>query len=306
MTAIGAAVGVVIDELVGEPPYPRHPVALFGSAMTRIERLTYADSRLAGVVHLSLGVGLALAVGRLATRLVGRNVATAAAVAVCAAGRMLDTEALAVRDLLRARRLPEARLRVRSLVGRDTGQLGDEELCRAVIESVAENLVDAVIAPLWWGAVAGPAGALAHRAVNTLDAMVGHRNRRYLRFGWAAARADDLANFVPARLAALAVAASHPERAGAVQRVVRRDAPRHPSPNGGVIEAAFAAALGITLGGANRYGDVLEDRGVLGEGGAPSMDDIERAVRLRRRVSRAVALAAMTAGALSSYRRRNR
>lgn len=306
MTALAAAVGVGLDELIGEPPYPRHPVALFGSTMARVEQLTYADQRLAGAVHLSIGVGLALGAGGIATRLLGRGAATAAAVAVCAAGRMLDTEALAVRDLLRAGQLPEARVRVRSLVGRDTGHLGTEELCRAVIESVAENLVDAVVAPLWWGALAGPAGALGHRAVNTLDAMVGHRNERYRRFGWATARADDLANYVPARLAALAVAVVNPGRLGRVHRVVRRDAARHPSPNGGVVEAAFAAALGVTLGGANRYGDTVEHRGTLGDGGAPCIDDITRAVHLRRRATLALVLTAATLGAASTYRRRSR
>ena len=145
---------------------------------------------------------------------------------------------------------------VRHLVGRDTAELSPEEVARATVESVAENASDAVVAPLLWGAVAGLPGLLGYRAANTLDAMIGHRSPRYLRFGWAAARLDDLANWVPARLAALAAAAWAPlvgGTAGNAVGVVRRDAGRHPSPNAGVVEAAFAGALDVRLGGRNAY-----------------------------------------------------
>ncbi|MGA8995711.1 MAG: cobalamin biosynthesis protein, partial [Nocardioidaceae bacterium] len=124
---------------------------------------------------------------------------------------------------------------------------------------------DAVVAPLLWGAVGGPAGLLGYRAVNTLDAMVGHRSPRYHRFGWAAARLDDAANLVPARVAAtLAVLLGG--RPAASLRAWRRDARRHPSPNAGPVEAAFAGALGLRLGGVNRYGADVQDRGLLGDG----------------------------------------
>ena len=123
--------------------------------------------------------------------------------------------------------------------------------------------------------------------------MVGHRDDRYARFGWASARLDDLVNFVPARLTALAVACVRPGAAATVWRIVRRDAPAHPSPNGGVVEAAFAAALGVRLGGENRYGDVVEDRGTLGDGRPPGPGDIAAAVRLRRHATAAFALGAI-------------
>ena len=169
-------------------------------------------------------------------------------------------------------------------------------VARAVIETLAENTVDAVTAPLFWAAVGGAPAVLAHRAVNTLDAMVGHRTERYRRFGWAAARADDVANWVPARLTGLAVAAVRPSRAGAIARAVRRDAPAHPSPNGGVVEAAFAAALGVRLGGRNTYGDVVEDRGTLGTGPPPGSADIRAAIHLARST---VAMLAITTAVVS-------
>ena len=146
--------------------------------------------------------------------------------------------------------------------------------------------MDAVVAPLFWATVGGAPGVLAHRAVNTLDAMVGHRTPRYERFGWASARADDLAAWLPARLTAMLVATVRPRRARAIVRAVAADAPHHPSPNGGVAEAAYAAALDLRLGGTNRYGDRVEHRGVLHPAGrAPEPADIARAVTLLRDVT---------------------
>jgi adenosylcobinamide-phosphate synthase len=156
------------------------------------------------------------------------------------------------------------------------------------VESVAENTSDAVVAPLFWGALAGLPGLLGYRAVNTLDAMIGHRSPRYLRFGWAAARLDDAANWLPARLAAVLTAAIAPSVAGspaAAWRAWRRDARQHPSPNAGVVEAAFAGSLGVRLGGTNSYQGRAEVRGVLGDGRPVAVADIARAVRLSRRVS---------------------
>ena len=189
-----------------------------------------------------------------------------------------------------------------------------------MIESVAENTSDAVVAPLLWGAVAGLPGLAAYRAVNTLDAMVGYRSPRYLRFGWASARLDDAANWIPARVtAALTVACAsrsaplaplpgtsaqsppaegHPGAgpAAAALRAVLRDGARHPSPNAGRCEAAFAGALGLRLGGTNVYGGVTEARPGLGEGRAPEPDDIRRAIRLSRAVTvAATALAVLIA-----------
>jgi len=164
-------------------------------------------------------------------------------------------------------------------------------VARAVVESVAENTVDAVIAPALWAAIGGAPAVLGYRAVNTLDAMVGHRSPRYARFGWAAARLDDLAAWMPARLTAALVAAVRPGTCRRVARAVHRQAPLHPSPNAGVAEAAFAAALGVTLGGTNVYGGEVDERPLLGDGPEACAVDIERAVSLSRDVTAAFAAA---------------
>ena len=169
-------------------------------------------------------------------------------------------------------------------------------VARAALESVAENTSDAVVAPLLWGAVLGVPGLLGYRALNTLDAMVGYRNPRYRNFGWASARLDDLANWLPARLAGALAGLAAPlvggRSADAVRAVVEQ-APAHPSPNGGVVEAAFAGGLGVTIGGTNVYDGVAEDRGALGHGPAPRAEDLSRAVRLAGLVSAASALIAV-------------
>ncbi|MGH9022986.1 MAG: CobD/CbiB family cobalamin biosynthesis protein, partial [Acidimicrobiia bacterium] len=167
----------------------------------------------------------------------------------------------------------------------DVAHLDRAEVARAAIESVAENTVDAVVAPALWALVGGARVVFAYRAVNTLDSMVGYRDPRYARFGWAAARADDVANWVPARLTAFLVAASRPRRAATVWRTVRRDAPAHPSPNAGVAEAAFAGALGLRLGGPTVYRGRSDPRPYLGDGRDPAPEDIADAVRLSDQVT---------------------
>lgn len=284
-----AANGWLIDQLLGEPPAALHPVAWFGRAMTRLESHTYRDDRTAGMVHVAIGVGGAWLTGLALRGVVGRAGSTGLATAVSVAGRMLLDEATAAVDAVEAGDLDRARARLPGLVGRDPRHLDEPEVLRAVIESVAENTVDAVVAPLVWAAIGGAPAVLAHRAANTLDAMVGHRDARYEQFGWASARLDDALNWVPARVAAATVIVLVPARAGDIWRSVRNDAARHPSPNGGVIESAFAAALGIRLGGTNRYGDTIEHRGVLGSGPPPTVADARQAIRLARAVGAVVA-----------------
>ena len=275
---LGAALGIVADRLFGEPPVRPHPVAILGQALLRVEDFLYADRRGPGIAHAAAGVGLGLAAGRLVP-------STALATYVAVAGRALGEAARDVERSLRAGDLARARALLPALVGRDPSTLDQADICRAVVESVAENTVDAVIAPAVWGAAAGAPAVLAYRAVNTMDAMVGHRSPRYLRYGWAAARLDDAANYLPARITAGLVAACRPRAAPAVLRVVRRDAPAHPSPNSGVAEAAFAAALGLRLGGRNVYAGRVDVRPTLGDGRPPGVQDIASAVRLSRDVS---------------------
>ena len=292
----GAAAGLLVDLAMGEPPASvPHPVAALGDVLTRLEARTYADDRAAGVRHAGAGIALGAVAGLLAR-------STTAVTAACVAGRMLGDVALDVGRRLEAGDLDGARAALPSLVGRDPGSLDEAGMARAVVESVAENTVDAVVAPALWAATLGPAGAGAHKAISTLDSMVGYRNARYERFGWAAARLDDAAAFVPARVTAALVAAARPRTAGAVWRALRLDAPAHPSPNAGVAEAAFAAALDIQLGGPTDYGGRIEARPTLGDGRSPEPRDIAAAVRLSRHCTLILA-GALAAGALMPGRR---
>ncbi len=209
---------------------------------------------------------------------------TAPVVTLCVAGNELRRVSRSIQERLSAGDLDGARALLPSLVGRDPSALDASGIAAAVVESLAENSVDAVIAPLCWAVLAGEPGVAAYRAVNTMDAMVGHHNERYEHFGWAAARTDDVANYVPARVFAVLVAMAQPHRAFAVWAAVRRDAPAHPSPNAGVAEASVAAALGVELGGPLRYGTRVEHRPRLGVGPRPAASDIDAAVRLTSRV----------------------
>jgi adenosylcobinamide-phosphate synthase len=296
--ARGAAIGLVADRVLGEPPADLHPVAGFGQVMASVEVGLYRNSAGAGLVYAASGVALGAGAGLVAG-------STAAAVAVSAAGRMLRREAGDVERLLERGALDEARARLPALCGRDPGELDPSGISAAVVESLADNTVDAVVAPALWGALLGAPGALGYRAVNTMDAMVGHRSPRYERFGTCAARLDDAANLLPARLTAALVAVVRPHRAAAVGRVVRRDAAKHPSPNAGVAEAAFAAALALELGGTVRYGERVEHRPRLGDGPRPRPGDIGRAVRLADQLDAAlVALPTLSTLPLRSRRRR--
>ncbi|MGW5238425.1 cobalamin biosynthesis protein [Monashia sp. NPDC004114] len=304
--ALGLALGWAADQVVGDPRR-WHPVAGFGSAATTLERRTYAARRAPGVAHVALLVGAASGLGVLAERATRRHgvahtLLTAAATWAVLGGRSLTREAEAVDAQLAAGDLAAARVQVRNLVGRDTGSLDADGVARACIESVAENTSDAVVAPLLWGGLLGIPGLLGYRAVNTLDAMVGHRSPRYAEFGWAAARLDDVANWVPARVTAgLALAAGWtrgPSRTREGWNAVRRDAPAHPSPNGGVVESAFAGVLGVTLGGTNVYDGRSEDRGTLGTGPAATSADIRAATRLARFVSTGALVCAVGGAAL--------
>jgi adenosylcobinamide-phosphate synthase len=294
-------VGVLADCVLGEPRVEPHPVALFGRGMRAFERRCYADERGAGVGHAAVGVMTGIAVG---TALRSTAVATYLAVA----GRSLSEVAAEVAAALDAGDLDLARRLLPGLVGRDPTDLDEKEIARAVVESVAENTVDAVVAPALWGAAAGAPGALGYRAVNTLDAMVGHRSTRYLRYGWASARLDDAAGWVPARVTAALVALARPSKAGEVWRTVRRDAAAHPSPNSGMAEAAFAAALGLRLGGTNRYAaaERVELRPPLGDGRPPEAADIAAAVALSGDVTLVLAAALAAIGLAGQSRRRRR
>ena len=288
-TAAGLALGAVADGLLGDPRR-RHPVAGFGTVALAVERRLWRDSRPAGAVHaLGLTAGAtalgAVLAGLTRGRPVARTAVTAAATWAVLGGTSLGRAATTMQAHLDAGDLAGARAALPALAGRDPAALDAAGLARATVESVAENTSDAAVAPLFWGAVAGLPGLLGYRAVNTLDAMVGHRSVRYARFGWAAARADDVANWVPARLTAALTVVCAPLADGSPAGALRtwlRDGAAHPSPNSGRCEAALAGALGLRLGGRNVYGSRVEDRPVLGDGRPPTCRDIGRAVRLSR------------------------
>ncbi|HEY7813277.1 MAG TPA: cobalamin biosynthesis protein, partial [Nakamurella sp.] len=299
---LGLLLGYGANLLLGDPRR-WHPVAGFGRLAAALERRSYRDSRAAGARHTAALVAAAVGVGVLAERATrrsptARTALTAAATWAVLGGRTMCREAAAVSAHLESDDLPAARRRITHLVGRNPEYLDEDGIVRACVESVAENTSDAVVAPLWWGALAGVPGLLGYRAVNTLDAMIGHQSVRYQRFGWAAARLDDVANLLPARGSAALTTLLAPVVGGspaAAWRAVRRDAGRHPSPNAGPVEAAFAGALGRTLGGKNTYGNTVEDRGTLGDGPSPGQPDIARAVRLSAAVGGAACAVAAVA-----------
>lgn len=289
--AVGLVLGYAADLALGDPRRG-HPVAGFGRLASALESACWADDRARGAAYtgvLSGGIAGAGWVAQRATR--GCPGAEAAIVAVATwavlGGRSLAIEGSIMAQLLERNDLPGARDRLAHLCARDATGLPASELARASVESLAENTSDAVVAPLLWGAAAGVPGLLGYRAVNTLDAMVGYRSERYLRFGWASARLDDLLNLVPARVAAALTVAAAPLVGGRcvdAWRIWRRDGSGHPSPNAGPVEAASAGALGVTIGGANIYDGASEDRGTLGDGRAVVVADLPRSVRLSRAV----------------------
>lgn len=250
-----------------------------------------------------LSGGVAVAAAVIQSRVRGgwaRTALTAAATWVALGGTTLARTGSQMADLLDAGDISAARELLPSLCGRDPAALDARGLARAACESVAENTSDAEVAPLLWAALAGVPGLLAYRAVNTLDAMIGSRSARYARFGWAAARLDDVANYLPARLTGALVLACAPLTGGSPERAARawrRDAARHPSPNAGIPEAAFAGALGVGLGGPTQYRHQLEIRPSLGDGPGPDAADLRHAVRLSRLVQVAALAVAVTISA---------
>jgi adenosylcobinamide-phosphate synthase len=304
-TAAGLALGAAADLLLADPRR-WHPVAGFGRAAAVLERRLWRDSRAAGAAYAGLLTGTAAALGVLLDRATRgrpavRTLVTAAATWTVLGGTSLGRAGTAMARTLDTGDLPAARALLPTLAGRDPAGLGEAELARATVESVAENTSDAAVAPLVWGALAGLPGLLVYRAVNTLDAMVGHRSPRWARFGWAAARTDDVANWLPARLTAALTVAAAPLTGGSARgawTAWRRDGAAHPSPNAGRCEAALAGALDLRLGGRNVYGSRVEERPALGAGRAPTASDVPRAVRLSRAVWTAAAALAVAARAL--------
>jgi adenosylcobinamide-phosphate synthase len=250
--------GVGLDLAFGDPRWMPHPVrgiAWLAQKSESILRTTPVPLRIAGVVFWAVVVGAITSLVYFTVRIAG-SWASVYWIYSLLACRDLDVEALRVIRALNRNEIDNARHYLSRIVGRDTALLDEPEIVRATIETVAENLSDGVIAPLFYLAVGGPVAMAAYKAVNTLDSLVGYRNEPYREFGWASARIDDIANFVPARVTAALVWAAALLPSFSARRSLRvtfRDAARQPSPNSGFPEAAFAGALGVQLGGLNYY-----------------------------------------------------
>ena len=301
-------VGLTIDLAIGWPGwlYARigHPVTWLGAVVARLERLANRGKQpirlgmgaLCVTLVLALAIGLALLVQSLLPEGIwGVFLGGVLAWPLIALRAMHDHVAAVARPLA-AGDLAAARAAVAMIVGRDPSALDEAGVARAAIESLAENTGDGIVAPLFWGVVAGLPGIAAYKAVNTLDSMIGHRNDRFEAFGKVAARLDDLANLIPARLTGVLFALAAPFDAARALRVMARDARAHRSPNAGWSEAAMAGALGVRLSGPRIYGDrVSAEPWLNGEARDPRAEDVWRGLRL---YARAMALMALGLGVL--------
>ena len=277
----------LLDAAVGDPRWFPHPVRGMGAIVNwydrRIHRLllSSAKQRMAGVllaIALPAGAyavgGLLIWLGNLIDSLWGSVIAVLMAWTTLAARDLID-HVLAVQKALQSVSLAEARTAVAKIVGRDTEEMDESDIVRATVETIAESMADGIVAPLFYLIIGGAPLALAYKAVSTLDSMIGHLDDRYRWFGWASARLDDGVNFIPARITALLLVFS----AGIVSRswpvmrrtwqIMLRDGGQHPSPNSGRPEAAMAGALGVQLGGTNRYDGFPIERHYLGDPNQP-------------------------------------
>ncbi len=299
MRRVDLALACVLDLAIGDPPWSPHPVRLFGAVIARAERVRDADASprrqlIEGAVLTTLLAAAAYGVGRNVAR--RSRAAGIIAAASTLAARDLDTAVARVQAALECEDIAAARAALSQVVGRDVERLDARGIAAAALETLAESFADGVVAPLFWLRVAGVGGATAFKAISTLDSMIGHRELPHTYFGRVAARADDVANYIPARIAAAAiVAAARSPRAAAV---ARRDAAAHASPNGGWPEAALAGALGVRLGGDAWYDGVLASRAVLGaEFTPPYVADIARGRALLRRAAAIAAAVAIASAA---------
>ena len=299
MMALDIILAFALDLAIGDPAYLPHPVRAIGKAAEALERLLLrpgrrpAHDRAMGVL-LALSVPLAVFfVSYYAVLLAGTALGSlsARALTVYLAYTTISAKGLAdaAREVvypLKAGDIEGARRALSAIVGRDTGGLDEDGVARGAVETVAENTSDGVVAPLFYLALGGAPLALAYKAVNTLDSMVGYRSEKYRYFGWAAARADDLANFIPARLTGLLMAAASYVLGGVYSwedslRILKRDRKNHPSPNSGHPEAAAAGALRVRLGGESSYSGVASVKPFIGDPEEPlTAGKIGDAVRL--------------------------
>lgn len=292
LTALLCVAAALLDHYFGEPRRG-HPLVGFGALAQRVEALLYGSPELSAKARRAHGVDavilllvpFATAAWLLAKIPLLGTLVELGLLYLAMGARSLAEHAQAVATALQEGDLPAARRQVAKIVSRDTDGLDEEGISRATVESVLENGCDAVFGALFWFAAAGAPGVVLYRLSNTLDAMWGYRTERYLHFGWAAARLDDVLNWIPARLTALGYTLCGTQP-GSAWRCWQTQADAWKSPNAGPVMAAGAGALGLALGGPARYHGEWRQRPALGEGLTPRAEDIGRAVALVRRTLR--------------------
>lgn len=287
------AIAFILDILIGDPRWLPHPIRMIGRCIEYLERplrSIFASERVAGIFL----TGIIVAGSYLITFKVISFFYSLGNVWGIAVSIIIIFYSLSIRDLLKetggvlkalkSGNLPKARSNLSRIVGRDTHNLNEQQVATGCIETSAESCVDGIIAPLFYAFIGGPALAMAYKSINTLDSMVGYKNEKYCNFGWASATLDDIANFIPARIAAIILPISSyicgADFSNSI-RIVMRDGQKHPSPNSGISEAAIAGALRIRLGGPSTYNGVPSNKPFIGD---PiknvSFDDISNTTKI--------------------------
>jgi adenosylcobinamide-phosphate synthase len=270
-------VALLLDAIIGDPQWFPHPVRIIGSFAAlneRIWRRIAGDTKTAGFITWLVTTAVTGVAAWVLLIICGiihpilHSICSIVVLYFTIAVKDLIYHGREVRKALLLGDIEQARKRVGFLVSRETEQLGEAEIARSAVESLAENSSDGIIAPVFFALLGGPVLALLYKTVSTLDSMFGYQNRQYRSFGWFSAKADDVANFVPARITAVFAALTAPffgRRTGDVFSIVARDGRKNPSPNAGVPEAAFAGVLGVELGGRSRYFGKIVEKPVIGE-----------------------------------------
>ena len=290
---IQIAIAFVLDILVGDPRWLPHPIRMIGKCIEYLEvilRKAFVSERMAGIFLTGIIVlGSYLITFKIISFFYGLGTLWGIAASIITifyslSIRDLLNETKGVLKALKSGDLPKARSNLSKIVGRDTHNLSEKQVVTGCIETSAESSVDGIIAPLFYAFIGGPALAMAYKAVNTLDSMVGYKNEKYNNFGWASARLDDIANFIPARIAAIILPISSficgADFSNSI-RIVNRDGQKHPSPNSGIPEAAIAGALKISLGGPSVYDGIPSDKPFIGDPiNNIDFDDISNTTRI--------------------------
>jgi adenosylcobinamide-phosphate synthase len=290
---IQIAIAFVLDILIGDPRWLPHPIRMLGKCIEYLEvilRKAFVSERMAGIFLTGIIVlGSYLITFKIISFFYGLGTLwgiTASIITIFYSLSIRDllNETKGVLKALKSGNLPKARSNLSRIVGRDTYNLSEKQVVTGCIETSAESSVDGIIAPLFYAFIGGPALAMAYKAVNTLDSMVGYKNEKYNNFGWASARLDDVANFIPARIAAIIIPISSficgADFSNSI-KIVNRDGQKHPSPNSGLPEAAIAGALKISLGGPSVYNGVPSDKPFIGDPiNNIDFDDIRNTTRI--------------------------